>query len=49
MNGADENAYKTVVVANAQHHHIDADKVITMTIFFNFFIRYIVKWCIILS
>ena len=27
MNGADEKAYKTVVVADAEHHHIDADKV----------------------
>ena len=39
MNGADENAYKTIVVADSEHHHIDADKVITMI----FFIRYIVK------
>jgi hypothetical protein len=27
LNGADEKAYKTVVVADVEHHHIDADKV----------------------
>jgi hypothetical protein len=27
LNGADEKAYKTVVVADAEHRHIDADKV----------------------
>ena len=39
MNGADGNAFKSVVVVvDAEDQHIDADKVNTMTIFILFFL-----------